>query len=286
MMSLCFGRENADATQRSNRIITGGSSGIGRGIALEFAREGARIVVVDKQETPLRGKYHETDTTTPTVSEIEKLGAEGLFLQADVADDAQVARVIQRTVEHFGGLDILVNNAGIHIPGGAQELSIADWDSVVVSTFAGVCRYKTRHPTPETIENLEGLSRSPPSTLMVAVQDPAYAPAKAAVVNMVRDTALEIGQFGITVNAICPGYVETAIQDYLTREQIEEALEKTALPRFGLPRDIDAPRSSSPPTMQNGSPVLLCSLMWIRRRRLGKLHLFCRSDLPIATFDS
>ena len=67
---------------------------------------------------------------------------------------------------------------------------------------------------------------------------PAYAPAKAAVVNMVRDTALEIGQDGITVNALCPGYIETAIQDYLTPEQIEEALEKTALPRFGLPRDI------------------------------------------------
>ena len=75
---------------------------------------------------------------------------------------------------------------------------------------------------------------------------PAYAPAKAAVVNMVRDTALEIGQFGITVNAICPGYIETAIQDYLTPEQIEEALEKTRHAAFrsakrhrtcrGLPR--------------------------------------------------
>jgi NAD(P)-dependent dehydrogenase (short-subunit alcohol dehydrogenase family) len=55
---------------------------------------------------------------------------------------------------------------------------------------------------------------------------------------MVRDTALEIGQFGVTVNAICPGYIETSIQDYLTPEQVEEALEKTALPRFGLPKDI------------------------------------------------
>ena len=98
-------------------IVTGGSSGIGRGIALEFAREGARVAVVDKQETPLRGKYHETDVTTPTVTEIKKLGAQGIFVQTDVADASQVAHTIQRTVDHFGGLDILVNNAGIHIPG-------------------------------------------------------------------------------------------------------------------------------------------------------------------------
>ena len=219
-------------------IITGGSSGIGRGIALECAREGARVVVVDKQETPLRGKYHETDTTTPTVTEIEKLGTEGLFLQADVADDSQVAHVIQRTVEHFGGLDILVNNAGIHIPGGVQELSIADWDSVVGVNLRGIF-VATKLALP-----LLKLSKFGRIIQIASVHaygggaGPAYAPAKAAVVNMVRDTALEVGQFGITVNAICPGYVETAIQDYLTPDQIEEALEKTALPRFGLPRDI------------------------------------------------
>ena len=60
-------------------IVTGGSSGVGRGIALEFAREGARVVIADKQEAPLRGKYHETDVTTPTVEEIEKLGRRGDF---------------------------------------------------------------------------------------------------------------------------------------------------------------------------------------------------------------
>ena len=162
----------------------------------------------------------------------------GLFLQADVADDAQVARVIQRTVEHFGGLDILVNNAGIHIPGGVQELSIADWDSVVGVNLRGVF-VATKLAIPHLKQSKFGRIIQIASVHAYGGgAGPAYAPAKAAVVSMVRDTALEIGQFGITVNAICPGYVETAIQDYLTREQIEEALEKTALPRFGLPRDI------------------------------------------------
>ena len=219
-------------------IVTGGSSGIGRGIALEFAREGARIVVVDKQETPLRGKYHETDTTTSTLAEIEKLGASGLFLAADVADETQVAHVIERTLEHFGGLDVLVNNAGIHIPGGTQDLSIADWDSVVAVNLRAVF-VATKLAIPHLKHSAYGRIIQIASVHAYGGgAGPAYAPAKAAVVNMVRDTALEVGRFGITVNAICPGYIETAIQDYLTPEQVEAALEKTALPRFGLPRDI------------------------------------------------
>ena len=119
-------------------IVTGGSSGIGRGIALEFAREGARMVIADIQESPLQGKYHEIDVTTPTVQEIENLGAQGIFIKTDVSDESQVAQMIQRTVEHFGGLDILVNNAGIHIPGGSQDISIADWDKVVGINLRGV----------------------------------------------------------------------------------------------------------------------------------------------------
>src|SRR5688572_15472317 len=97
-------------------IVTGGSSGIGRGIALRFAREGARVVVADVREKPLRGKYHETEVRPPTVEEIARLGGEGLFVRADVSDEADVRRLLDRTVERFGGLDILVNNAGIHIP--------------------------------------------------------------------------------------------------------------------------------------------------------------------------
>lgn len=219
-------------------IITGGSSGIGRGIALEYAREGARLVIADKQETPLRGKYHETDVTTPTVEEIEKLGAQGIFVQTDVSNESQIADLIQQTVEHFDGLDVLVNNAGIHIPGGVQELSIADWDKVVGVNLRGIF-VATKLALPHLKQSKFGRIIQVASVHAYGGgAGPAYAPAKAAVVNMVRDIALEIGQFGITVNAICPGYIETAIQDYLTPEQVEEALEKTALPRFGLPRDI------------------------------------------------
>ena len=219
-------------------IVTGGSSGIGRGIALEFAREGARMVIADIQESPLQGKYHEIDVTTPTVQEIENLGVQGIFIKTDVSEESQVAQMIQRTVEHFGGLDILVNNAGIHIPGGSQDISIADWDKVVGINLRGVFM-TTKLAIPHLKKSKFGRIIQIASVHAYGGgAGPAYASAKAAVVNMVRDTALEVGKFGITVNAICPGYIETAIQDYLTPEQVESSLQKTPMQRLGLPKDI------------------------------------------------
>lgn len=219
-------------------IVTGGSSGIGRGIALEFAREGACVVIADKQESPLQGKYHEKDTTTPTVIEIEALGAQGRFIKTDVADESQVEQMIQQTVEDFGGLDILVNNAGIHIPGSSQDISVAEWDRVVSVNLRGVF-LTTKLAIPHLKNSQYGRIIQIASVhAFGGGAGPAYASAKAAVVNMVKDTALEVGKFGITANAICPGYIETAIQDYLTPEQIESSLAKTPLQRLGLPKDI------------------------------------------------
>jgi len=219
-------------------IVTGGSSGIGRGVAIEFAREGAHVSVADVQETPKKGKYHDQDVATPTVVELEGLGRRGLFVQTDMGNEEDVANLIERTVETFGRLDIIVNNAGIHIPGDSQTLSIADWDRVVGVNFRGLFLL-TKFAVPH-------LKRSPAGRIINIASvhafhggaGPAYAPAKAAVVNLTRDTAVEVAPDGVTVNAICPGYIETPIQDYLTEEQIEAARVKTPLPRLGLPKDI------------------------------------------------
>ena len=219
-------------------IVTGGSSGIGRGIALEFAHEGAQIAIADIQETPLQGKYHEKNVTSPTVQEIEKLGAQGIYIQTDVSDENQINEMIHRTVEHFGGLDILVNNAGIHIPGSSQDISIAEWDKVVSVNLRGVFM-STKLAIPYLKKSKFGrIIQIASIHAFGGGAGPAYASAKAAVVNMVKDTALEIGKDKITVNAICPGYIETAIQDYLTPEQVQSSLEKTPLQRLGLPKDI------------------------------------------------
>ncbi|RKU31660.1 hypothetical protein C6497_01190 [Candidatus Poribacteria bacterium] len=219
-------------------IITGGSSGIGRGIALEFAREGAKIVIADKQETPLQGKYHEKDVTTPTTQEIQNLGADSIYIQTDVSDESEVKNLMRKTVEHYGGIDILVNNAGIHIPGESQDISIADWDRVVGVNLRGVFM-TTKLAMPYIIKSDYGrIIQIASIHAFGGGAGPAYASAKAAVVNMTRDTALEVGKHGVTVNTICPGYIETAIQDYLTPEDIQSSLEKTPMGRLGLPKDI------------------------------------------------
>jgi NAD(P)-dependent dehydrogenase (short-subunit alcohol dehydrogenase family) len=219
-------------------IVTGGSSGIGRGICLEFAREGARVVVSDLREAPKKGRYHEQDTTTPTTEELAKIGGRSHFVQTDMADEGAVRNLVDEAVSTFGSLDIIVNNAGIHIPGGAQDISIAQWDQVVGTNLRAVF-VATKLAIPH-------LKRSKFGRIIQIASvhaygggaGPAYAPAKAGVVNMVRDTAMEVGEFGITVNAICPGYIETSLQDYLTQEMIDAVAEKTALPRFGKPRDV------------------------------------------------
>ena len=118
-------------------IVTGGSSGIGRGICIEFAKEGASVVVADVQEEPKIGKWHDTDLETTTVEEVEKLNAAATFIRADMGKEDEVQAMMDTVGTHFGGLDIVVNNAGVHIPGNSQELSLADWDSVMGVNLRG-----------------------------------------------------------------------------------------------------------------------------------------------------
>jgi NAD(P)-dependent dehydrogenase (short-subunit alcohol dehydrogenase family) len=219
-------------------IVTGASSGIGRGIALAFAREGARVVVADVKETPRRGRYHETETVTPTVTEIEAAGGAGLFLRTDVARDDECARLVAETAARFGGIDILVNNAGIYVPGGTEDLSIEEWDRMTAVDLRAVF-VLTKLALPHLRRSRCGRVIHIASVhAWGGGAGPAYAPAKAALVNLARDLAVEVGRDGVTVNAICPGYIETAIQDYLTPGQIEACRQRTPLPRLGRPADI------------------------------------------------
>lgn len=219
-------------------IVTGGSSGIGRGICLELSREGAVVVVADIREAPKRGRYHERETATSTLEEIEKMGGTGLFVQTDISNEAAAKRLIDATITYFNNLDIIVNNAGIFLPGGTLELSIQDWDRIVGLNLRGVF-LMTRFAVPHLMRSARGRIVNIASIhAFGGGGGPAYAPAKAGVVNLTRDTAVELGRHNITVNVICPGYIETAIQDYLTLEQIQECRDRTPLPRLGVPRDI------------------------------------------------
>jgi NAD(P)-dependent dehydrogenase (short-subunit alcohol dehydrogenase family) len=219
-------------------IVTGGSSGIGRGICLEMAREGAKVVVADLSEAPKIGKHHDTEAQLPTAKVIAEMGGEALFVETDMAAEQSVQHLIDACIEHFGALDILVNNAGIHIPGTSQELAVADWDKVIAINLRGPF-LSSKFAVPHLLRSRAGRIIHIASVHAFAGGGgPVYPPAKAALVNLTRDTAVELAPHNITVNAICPGYIETPIQDYLTQEDIDASRARTPLPRLGLPKDI------------------------------------------------
>lgn len=203
-----------------------------------MAQEGARVVVSDIQEEPKLGKYHETNSHPPTAQEIVDAGGQAVFERTDVADERQVRALLYRAISEFGQLDVLVNNAGISKVVDSQQLTVEEYDRVVaVNQRALFIASKYAVPL---------LRRSSAGRIIHVASvhaygggsGAAYASSKAAVVNLARDTALELGPYAITCNVICPGYIETPIQDYLTPQQVEEARKRTALPRLGLPRDI------------------------------------------------
>lgn len=219
-------------------IVTGASSGIGRGIALELGREGAKVVVADLREKPKKGKWHETDVETPTVEELAAIGAEGLFVQTDITDEAAAKALVDRTVERFGGLDILVNNAGIVMAGTVETQSAENFDRAMNLNLRAAFLL-TKYAMPHLKASSHGRVINISSVHAFAGGGgPAYAASKAGILNLTRDTANEAAEYSVTANAICPGYIETSMQDYLDEAMIRMCRERTPLPRFGTGRDI------------------------------------------------
>lgn len=229
---------NAERHTGRTVIVTGASSGIGRGIALRFAEEGANVVVADVRREPKQGEYFDTDLTTPThdvICEEHDVGA--MFVETDVGDPNAVRAMVEETVETYGGIDVLVNNAGIFIPGDSQEITVEEFDQVISVDLGGTF-YCTKYAIPHLKERSGHIVNIGSVNSEEGGGGPPYASAKAGVVNLTRDLATELGEDEVNVNAVCPGFVETAIQDYQTEEGMQEQLDHTLLPYAGTPSDI------------------------------------------------
>ena len=219
-------------------IVTGASSGIGRGIALRFAEEGATVVVADVRRDPKRGERFDTDETTPTDAVIrDELDGEATFVETDVGDPDDVRHLIEETVAAYGGVDVLVNNAGIFIPGSSQEISVEDWETVIGVDLDGAF-YCSKFAIPHLKESKGAIINIGSVNSEEGGGGPPYASAKAAIVNLTRDLAVELGDHEVNVNAICPGFIETPIQDYLSDEEMAVQLDQTLLPYAGTPEDV------------------------------------------------
>ncbi|MFA1545948.1 SDR family NAD(P)-dependent oxidoreductase [Actinomadura chokoriensis] len=216
-------------------LVTGAARGIGAEIARLYARAGARVGVLDLKD----------DMTAGTVAAITQAGGQAIGLGADVCDAAQVDAALERIVQEFGGLDIVVNNAGVTRDNLLFKMTEDDWDTVMSVHLRGTFLV-TRAAQRIMVEKRYGRVINVSSTSALGNRGQAnYSAAKAGVQGFTRTTAIELGPFGITVNSIGPGYVDTEMTR-ATAERlgvpVEQRLAEIAagLPvrRVGRPADI------------------------------------------------
>ena len=194
-------------------IITGAGRGIGRAIALAYAREGAKLVLAARSEEDLE----------QSVAAVTEAGGEAVAIRTDVTSQIGTARLARRTVEQFGRIDILVNNAGISGPiGPLQDNNIEDWVDTINVNLTGtflVCRAVIPRMLEQgggKIVNLSGAGVANAWSNMSA-----YCASKAAVVRMTEVLAQELEDKGIMVNALGPGSVHTSMWEKMTEQAAE-----------------------------------------------------------------
>lgn len=224
-------------------IVTGASSGNGRAIATMFADQGAAVVCVDLRAEP-RAEGYETDSPQlPTDELIRSKGGKSSFITTDVSDAAAMENVVSETVASYGQLNVIVNNAGIYTGlASVTEESEEVFDRHVAVHLKGTWAGSRAAIKQFLRQGSDGrvISISSIGGLTALSQEPGYSASKAAVVNLTRQMALDYGRQGITFNAICPGYIATAmtrsmLEDPRIGKSIEDA---TPSPRLGRPEDI------------------------------------------------
>jgi 3-oxoacyl-[acyl-carrier protein] reductase len=211
-------------------VVTGGSRGIGRAIALELARRGA-AVVVNYNSSP--------DSANEVVSQIEAGGGKAIAVQADVSNTEQATNLINTALKDLGGLDILVNNAGIVRDGLIMMMKEEDWDAVLdtnlKSTF-NCAKAAVRHMMRKrygriiNVSSISGQMGNPGQTN--------YSASKAGQIGFTKALAREVASRNITVNAVAPGFVETDILAHTPKEAIEAILKNTPLGRMANADEI------------------------------------------------
>jgi NAD(P)-dependent dehydrogenase (short-subunit alcohol dehydrogenase family) len=231
----------AAAMSASDRvaIVTGASTGIGRGIARRLAADGVDVVVASRNREPKTGDRFQTDLSTPTDELLEaEYDVESRWIETDVTDPSAVEHLVETTVETFGQLDHLVNNAGMLIPGDTQPLAIEEWHTVIDVNIRGYFT-TAKYAVPHLVDSAQGRIVNISSVnANVGGAGPAYTATKAAIVNMTRDLAVELAEAEVTANAVLPGVIKTPMQDINDDETIDRQREQTALPRIGTPEDV------------------------------------------------
>jgi len=210
-------------------IITGGSRGIGKAIALKMAAEGARVVLTART----------ADAVEAVAEQIRQQGNEALALAVDVAAPAQVDALIKTTVEKFGGIHVLVNNAGLTRDNLVMRMSDDEWSAVLATNLTGTF-HCIRAASKVMMKQRAGKIINLTSVVaeMGNKGQANYCAAKAGVIGLTKSVARELASRNIQVNAIAPGFVETDMTAGLPEAAKEAMLQSIPLGRPGTPEEV------------------------------------------------
>lgn len=211
-------------------LITGGSRGIGKAIALKLASEGIRVAI----------NYRGNQSAAQQVGEaIEQMGQEVLLCPGDVSSVAESQHVVEQVLDHWHRIDILINNAGITRDNLLLRMRPEDWDTVLATNLTGTfactraalrTMVKQRYGRIVNISSIAGMMGNPGQTN--------YAASKAGMIGFSKALAREVASRNITVNVVAPGLVKTELTEGMTRSAHEGLLAQVPLGRMAEPREI------------------------------------------------
>lgn len=210
-------------------IITGASRGIGKAIALEFANEGASIVI----------NYSKDDTAAEeTLKDLKEIGVSAIKIKKDISSFKSAEELVNETLEHFGKIDILVNNAGISTIGLFLDAKKDDIDNIINTNLLGPM-YLSRHALPHIIKG-EGVILNISSMWgeVGASCEVLYSTSKGGINLFTKALAKEMAPSNVRVNAIAPGVIDTSMNSFLNSQERNQIEEEIPMGRFGIPKEI------------------------------------------------
>jgi 3-oxoacyl-[acyl-carrier protein] reductase len=210
-------------------LVTGGARGIGRAIADVFAMKGARLAIADIS----------VDSARSTAKELSSTGINAVAVELDVSKKEKVEKAFEIVVKEFGGIDILVNNAGITKDSLLLRMTESDWDSVIGINLKGVFLC-TKEALKIMVKQRSGRIINI-SSVVAFMGNPGqgnYSASKAGIVGLTKTVAREYASRGITVNAVAPGFIKTAMTDSLNENARNEMLKAIPTGKFGTVEDV------------------------------------------------
>lgn len=215
-------------------LVTGGASGIGKAACMAYAREAASVCVVDR----------DLDMANETVAELTASGARAVAIAADVSSEQQVNAMVEQAIKAFGRIDCCFNNAGIGTVGtnsrgkSLADIDLADWQRMLAVNLTGVFLCM-KYQLPALQERGGAIVNTASIAGLTALAGAAaYVASKHGVVALTKSAAIEYGQKGVRVNAVCPGHIDTPLLGIPDPQQEQLLLKRNPMNRYGTPEEV------------------------------------------------